>query len=42
MESPHKYAVNGMIFAFFGTSSVVTDCDRRRNLFKKGDGLSFL
>ena len=29
MEIPHEYAVNGIIFAFLGTGSGVTDCDRR-------------
>ena len=41
MGSRQDYAINGMIFAFFGSCSGVLDCGWRRNFFKNGDGFSF-
>ena len=41
MGSRDDYAIYGMIFAFFGSSSGVLDCGWRINFFKDGDGFFF-
>ena len=42
VESTHDYAINGMIFAFFGTGFVAADCDWRKDFSNRGDGFSIL
>ena len=42
MGSQQAVAINGMVFAFFGTSLGLLDCDWLINFFKNGDGVWFL
>ena len=42
MSIRHGFAMNGEIFAIFGTGPCMADCDWRRKFFKEGDGFCFL
>ena len=42
MGCRHVYGMKGMIYAFFGSASVVFDCAWLRNFFENGDGFFFV